>query len=214
MTNALVIGFGPFPGARKNPSGALARRLGRRKFVGTRIAAEVLPTTYAAVAKALPALIARRRPDIVLFFGLARRADCLRIETRAVNAQSTLHPDAAGFVPRRRPIAPGAPRRLAARASVRRLVDAARSAQVPVKVSRNAGRYVCNAALFTCLDLARKSGRPKRVAFVHIPKPGTRRCGPSRSSRPIASRSGRPTMASLARAAEAILAALIAEARR
>ena len=41
----------------------------------------VLPTTYAAVANELPALLKRYDPDVVLFFGLASRAErVLRIE--------------------------------------------------------------------------------------------------------------------------------------
>lgn len=206
----LIAGFGPFPGARKNPSGDLVRALGRRRrpaLSGARIVATVLPTTYAAAERELPALIAEHDPELLIFFGLAGGATRVRVETRAVNAASSIHPDAARKKPGRRALVPGAPGELPVRAPAQRLAAAARAAGVPVCVSRDAGRYLCNAGLFLALDLARRNNRPRRIAFVHIPSP--RAALPSRRRR-----KPRPAMRSLERAGEAILVAFLAEARR
>jgi pyroglutamyl-peptidase len=211
MTRVLVAGFGPFPGAPKNPSADLVRALGQRRrpaFAGTRIITAVLPTTYAAVTTELPALLAKSDPDLVLFFGLAGGSRCIRIETRAVNAASVLHPDAVRAKLERRALIQDAPMELMVRAPVRKLIAAARMTGVPVRLSCDAGRYICNAGLFACLDITRRRERPRYIALVHIPPPRLRfpvRSRPRRSS---------PTKRALERAGEAILVALIAEARR
>src|SRR5438105_3028909 len=97
MRTVLLTGFGPFPGAPYNPTGALVRALARSRcpaFAGVRRIAHVFPTSYAAVDRELPALLTREAPDVILMFGLATRTRQLRIETRARNAVSLRTPDA------------------------------------------------------------------------------------------------------------------------
>ena len=55
----LITGFGPFPGAPFNPTTALPTRLAARRrpaFAEVKRIAHVFRTSYAAVAKELPAL--------------------------------------------------------------------------------------------------------------------------------------------------------------
>jgi pyroglutamyl-peptidase len=76
MTTVLITGFGPFPGAPFNPSGGLALALAKKpraEFAGLRRVTHVFETSYAAVDRDLPKLLARHEPDIVLMFGLAAR---------------------------------------------------------------------------------------------------------------------------------------------
>src|SRR5882672_5326382 len=99
MTTVLIIGFGRFPGAPFNPSGPLARAVAARRrpaFEGADRVVHVFETSYAAVDRDLPKLLARHKPDIVLMFGLAGRTRFVRIETVARNARSVLFPDVTG----------------------------------------------------------------------------------------------------------------------
>ena len=208
MLKVLVAGFGPFPGAPHNPSGDLALALGRMRRPGlasVKIHAHVFPTIYAAVAKELPRLLTKYDPDAVLLFGLAGRSDRVRIETRAVNAASLIHPDAARSVPLSRKLYPKAAVELFVRPEIRRLIAAARRGGLPARLSRDAGRYVCNASLFTCLDKTRGKRRPL-VTFIHIPWPRARNIRPRNGKQPSAM--------ALFRAGEAILRALVAETQR
>jgi pyroglutamyl-peptidase len=205
MTTALVIGFDRFPGAPRNPSVELVRAIARRRrpaLADVAVVPAVLTTSYGAVATELPALLKRHDPDVVLFFGLASRADAVRIESRAVNAASTVHPDAArAKLPGSR-IVRDAPLVLSVPAPIERLTAAVRGAGVSARHSRDAGRYICNAALFTALDFGRRSGRPRQIAFIHIPWP--RAFGRSR----------KPPMRDLVRAGEAALVALTTANKR
>ena len=205
MATALVIGFDRFPGAPRNPSSDLVRAIARRRrpaLARVKIVPAVLPTTYAAVANELPALLKRYDPDVVLLFGLASRAERVRIESRAVNAASAVHADAARAKLSGSQIVRDAPSELRVQAPLGRLAAAIRGSGVSLRHSRDAGRYICNAALFTFLDSARRSGRPKQVAFVHIPWPRA----PGRSRR--------PPLRDLVRAGEAALVALVTASKR
>jgi len=210
MMTALVIGFGPFPGAPKNPSAALVRALVKRRrpaLAGVRLVAAVLPTSYAAVFDELPVLLKLHDPGIVLFFGLASRTRFLRIERRAVNRATGFYPDVTRKKLAARALFPGSAAELCVRANAVRLAAAARATQIDARLSRDAGRYICNAALYRTLIASEQQGRPRRVAFVHIPRPRGRAPVNAKHAR------RRPTMDALVRAGEAVLATLLAEAR-
>jgi len=204
----LLIGFGPFPGAPFNPTAALVKALARRRrpaFAEIVCTTHVFATTYAAVDHDLPRLFALK-PDIILMFGLAGRRRQLCIETRARNAVSVLFPDASGYCPQRDVIAPGGEAALPAAAPFAGLLGAISGHRVPARLSRDAGRYLCNYAYWCALECAR-GGRPL-VQFVHIPpvslKPRLRRRNGVRGL----------SLAALVRAGEALLIALIAASRR
>jgi pyroglutamyl-peptidase len=169
----LITGFGPFPGAPFNPTDPLVRRLARLRrpaLAGVHLVAHVFTTSYAAVDRELPALLARHKPCALLMFGLAARTPYVRIETRARNAISALLPDAGRRLPSMRGIAPGAPLSRPLRAPMRRLLAAARATHVPTRLSRDAGRYLCNYLCWRAVEASAASGGPARVAFVHVPK--------------------------------------------
>ncbi len=208
---ALLIGFGPFPGAPVNPSASLVNALGRIRrpaWSDVKILTHVLPADYAEVERELPSLIKKFDPAIVLMFGLATRAKKLRVESRAVNARSLIHPDASSRTPVQNALSPRGPAVLKSSAPIGALAAAARSAGVNANVSINAGRYVCNASLYACLDLRRETGRPPLVAFVHIPWPRRVMRADRVQNRAL------PTARQLEKAGAAILSALIAVARR
>jgi pyroglutamyl-peptidase len=205
----LVTGFGAFPGAPFNPTGPLLQRLVRLRRPGlaeVRIIAHVFPTSYAAVDRDLPALIARHKPDALLMLGLATRARALRIETRARNALA-LMPDVTSTSPRRHAIAPSGPAAIALPAPTRHLLAAARTARVPAMLSRDAGRYLCNYLCWRAAEAAGKAGGPRLAAFIHVPlvrrSPHPRRAGQQRMS-----------LDDLAHAGSRALLALAAAARR
>jgi pyroglutamyl-peptidase len=167
----LVTGFGPFPGAPFNPTGLLVELLARTRRPGlanTKIVPHVFPTSYAAVDRDLPKLLARHKPSVLVMFGLAPRAKTARIETRARNSVSLL-PDAGGIALRRLMIAAGGPAALAMPAPARRLLAAVRAAGVPAKLSRDAGRYLCNYLCWRAAEAAARPGGPQVAAFVHMP---------------------------------------------
>jgi pyroglutamyl-peptidase len=208
----LLTGFGPFPGAPVNPTAALVRRLTRRRAAGARVqrVSHVFPTRYDAVDEQLPGLLARHRPDALVMFGLAARRHHLSIETLARNRVSMWFADAGGRTALGAAISAGTVAQMRGRAPMRRLVAAASRARVDARLSRDAGRYVCNYVYWRALEAAERPGGPRLAVFVHVPKPRPdhRRRDPARAGRHRAY-----ALPDLIRAGEAIVAAVIAAAR-
>jgi len=168
----LITGFGPFPGAPFNPTGPLVTRLARLRRPGlarVKVVPHIFPTSYAAVDRDLPRLIAKHKPDALLMFGLATRARWSRIETRARNALSPLA-DVDGTVRGANAIAPGHPANFALPTPSQRLLAAARTARVPAVISRDAGDYLCNYLCWRAVEASRRPGGPHVAAFIHVPE--------------------------------------------
>lgn len=173
----LLTGFGPFPGAPLNPSAAMVAAVARRRRPakdGIEIATHVFPTVYDAVARDLPALIDRLDPDAIVLVGLAARTPFLRVEASARNRASTLLPDVAKRTPVRGPIRTGGPSRLASRGPLRAIARAQRALGLDARVSMDAGRYLCNFALYMALDHVAARARPRVCLFLHVPRPARR----------------------------------------
>ena len=166
----LITAFGAFPGAPRNPTGAIAQEFQRRHArrlaqLGIDIDIHLLPVRYDAVAPALERLCEACRPDAVLHLGLAGRRKVLSVETRAHNRLSLWRPDAGRALPPAAWIVAGAPASLAARWPAQR-IRAAMQRHASTQISIDAGDYVCNQTLF--LTLWRS---PVPAGFIHVPRP-------------------------------------------
>jgi pyroglutamyl-peptidase len=202
----LITGFGPFPGAPYNPTGPLVIELARRRhpaFANVRRIAHIFPVSYEAVDRELPALLKHERPDALIMFGLATRAKQLRVEMRARNAVTRMVPDVSGRIPLAATILPGAPTTVSLRTPAQRLLSAARATGVPIALSRDAGRYLCNYLCWRAAEAA-GTGAPRLVAFVHVP-------AVRRAQSP--SRRNSLTLDDLTEAGEAIVRAAVMAAR-
>lgn len=203
----LVTGFGPFPGAPFNPTGPLARRAARRRpaLADVKIVTHIFPTSYAAVDRELPALIAEHKPDALLMFGLGQRARGLRVETRARNALALL-PDAGGMSLGRRAIAVGSPTSMRLRTPARPLLAALRGLRPRATLSRDAGRYLCNYLCWRAAETAATGTGLRLAAFIHVPP--VRRSPRRKRDKALAS------LNDLTVAGARALVALVAAARR
>ena len=206
----LITGFGPFPGAPYNPTPELVERLLRLRrpaFAEIERIGHVFPVSYRAVDWQLPELLARYRPDALLMFGLAARTPYLRIETRARNAVSLLWPDAAQQRGRRACIAMGA-----APGSFgtlpRQLLRAAQATGIDARLSRDAGRYLCNYLCWRAIKATSRTDGPQLAAFVHIPLVARRSAVPPRLAQ------DRISAEQLVDAGEAMLMTLLSATRR
>ncbi|MEO9775493.1 peptidase C15 [Roseibium sp.] len=162
----LVTGFSPFPGAPLNPTERLMHRLAKRlgdHQCGVRFMFEVLPTTWAGRNEVTARLRREVRPDAIVHFGVDGSRRTLNIETRAVNQAVRVRPDATGQAPLRPELDPSAERARTATLPAEALRRAAAGSGVPVRLSRNAGTYLCNATLWDSIG----SGIPS--IFVHVP---------------------------------------------
>ena len=79
----LVTGFGPYPGAPKNPTDMLVAAIageGPSAFGAGALKAAVLPTDYRRSWTMLRRLYAAFEPDVVVHFGLSLRCEAIHVE--------------------------------------------------------------------------------------------------------------------------------------
>jgi pyroglutamyl-peptidase len=174
MTTLLVTGFGPFPGWERNPTPAMVKAVQRLRLPGVRIVGHVFNTVYAEVARDLPALIARHRPDAILMFGLAGRAGVVRVEMHAHNVATRRTKDASGAFHVSPEIRANGPWRVATGFRCGPLAASLRHAGLNARPSPSAGEYLCNFVYWLALEaVARRA--VKRALFVHVPLPRAQR---------------------------------------
>lgn len=198
MATLLVTGFGPFPGWERNPTPAMVAAVRNLRLPGVRIVGHVFETVYAEVARDMPALIARVKPDAILMFGLAGRAGHIRIERHAHNVTTRRVPDASGAFHVSAEIAAGGPYRVATAYPAGPLAARLCRLGLCARPSPSAGEYLCNFAYWLALEAVAR-GQVKRALFVHVPLPlATETRLRTGRRRPLARR---PTRADLNRAA-------------
>ena len=167
----LITGFGPFPGAPFNPTEPLVERLLRLRrpaLSDVELSGHIFPVTYRDVDRQLPHLLATRRPQALLMFGLASRTRHVRVETRARNAVTMLWPDADRARVRSGSISADADA-LRFGPHTARLLRAAIGTGVDARASRDAGSYLCNYLSWRAIEASCRDSGPRLVAFVHIP---------------------------------------------
>ena len=186
----LVTGFVPFGKHRINASQAVVRALGNAKLPGVCVTTLVLPVVFAeawaAVRAHLDGLPAGERPHALVLTGMAAKSTKVRLERLAVNLadcesfaapgrRPIARPDNAGQAPVDRPIVPGGPLALPARADVKALARTLKAAGLPIELSLSAGAYVCNDIYYRALAHLESAGDPMACVFVHLPELPRRR---------------------------------------
>lgn len=168
---ALVTGFDPFAGNTVNASWQAVSMLPQCIDLPSgplRLHTRCLPVTYAQAPALIRALIQELTPDIVICVGLAQTSAKIALETRAVNEAHAEIADNAGVRLTRHLLRVDGPPTLAATWHAAALVGRLSAAGMPVIISHDAGRFVCNATLYAALDESASTlSRP--VGFIHVP---------------------------------------------
>jgi pyroglutamyl-peptidase len=167
----LLTGFGPFPRVSINATSVLVPKLAReaaRRFAGLEVLSAIVPTEWTVGTDAIARLYREHRPSVAIHFGVSSRASGFAIETRAQN-RCIASPDAAGQLPAASCISASGPEFLPVNLPAAATVQRLRRSGLPAQLSRDAGGYLCNAALYTALTFAHAHGRPSRIGFVHVP---------------------------------------------
>lgn len=163
----LVTGFEPFGGSTRNVSWDGLEPLIGTEVAGYRIEAVRLPVLWGAVRAPLESAIVRWKPVAVLSFGEGPE-DAFRIETKARNRIQPRSRDNADAQPGRAFVLETGPAEYTAALPVSELRDALALAGFPVRLSSNAGAYLCEEAFYMLIDLTKAGNVP--AGFVHVPK--------------------------------------------
>ncbi len=129
----------------------------------------MLSTEWHGGTHRLIELLHATTPVVALHFGVSRKASGFVIETRGYNEHSAVA-DACGVTPRAgNCLVHEAPATLSAKLPASLIAHRLRHRGLPVEISRDAGRYLCNAALYHSLEVARRQNGIERAGFIHLP---------------------------------------------
>ncbi|HZL99023.1 MAG TPA: pyroglutamyl-peptidase I, partial [Planctomycetota bacterium] len=164
----LLTGYEPFGGEPVNPSAQLATELAQRPPAHGRLelSAAVLPVDSRRFRSVLAQAVAAARPELVVALGQATGRPDIGLEALAHNVLDFRgERDNGGHAARGEALVEGGPSRLHARLPLAGLAERLASRGLPVRVSLDAGRHLCNALLYELL--LNHPGLP--ALLVHVP---------------------------------------------
>ena len=167
----LVTAFEPFGGETINPTARILEQL-PEEIGGYRIHKLLLPVEFLRCREIAAKEYDALKPAAVIMLGQHGGADAINVETAAVNLMhafapdGTPRPDNAGFAPCNEPLVRGGAERLFSTFPAEEIVRAINAAGVKCEISRDAGKYVCNALLYGMLEHNRGE---VPTGFLHVP---------------------------------------------
>src|SRR5687768_14463650 len=172
----LLTGFEPFGRERlPNPSYEAIDDLHFKQFNGYRLVSTQLKVVWGAPLKELQQLMADTRPVAVFSFGQGG-ASGFALETRASNRRGASF-DNNQQLPTEPLIVADGPEQFAASTNCQALWEKLAEAGYPVRLSSNAGRYLCEECLYSLEYLKVKNQFAGQVMFCHVPPLGARVAG-------------------------------------
>lgn len=164
----LLTGYEPFGGEPVNPSAQLVTELAALPAPHARLelSSAVLPVDSRRFRGALQAALAASRAELVVSVGQAAGRADVELEALAHNALDFKNEtDNGGHAAHGEPLVAGGPARLHVRLPLATLAARLAGSGLPVRVSLDAGRHLCNALLYELL--LRHPERP--ALFAHVP---------------------------------------------
>jgi pyroglutamyl-peptidase len=166
----IVSGFEQFAGRSINASSVLAKDISE-DFPDSDITYLKVPVVWGAPEEAI---IQNRpiRPDVWIAFG--EGAKDFQIETLASNRRAKIC-DNHNRLPETQEIDPGGPQQLKLNISPQALVEQMRKLGYTLKISSDAGGFLCDEMLYSLLREQQDADSTlKQVVFIHVPIYGTK----------------------------------------
>ena len=170
----LLTAFEPFDGTGLNSSEQALQEFLRRhpsEIGGVPVASTILPVAFDEDVRALRGFCESlpEPPRAILHLGQTHEG-IVAVEERAVNQRLPDDTRDEGTWDEHIPIFPSAPPFLASTFPAQAILSALHLADVPARLSADAGTYLCNHILFRSLHQAASEGEPQCVGFLHLPR--------------------------------------------
>lgn len=172
MSDILITGFSPFDARPVNASWIAARALARHgHWHGHALHALEIPVCWGAPRRTLDTFLRELVPGLILSMGEGE-VGTFRIETLARNTRRE-RADNDGQLPGGVPISPAGPPQRHSSMSCDPLCRSLAAQGIPIRLSDDAGAYLCEELLYTLEELKVSQPQIAQVLFVHVPPFGT-----------------------------------------
>ena len=168
----LVTGFEPFGGGVTNSSWEAVKPLAGKHYSHADVVIAQLPVVWGEAEAKLRTLIKIHQPKLVVSFGQAG-SEPVRLETTARNHRGSI-PDNKAALPDSEVIDAQSPATLDSTLPLAIIENHLREADIPVRLSEDAGTYLCNAIFYALMNnpVAEWAKSVPR-GFIHLPPLGT-----------------------------------------
>jgi pyroglutamyl-peptidase len=163
----LLTGFEPFGGEEINPSWMAVKSIADT-LASDDIFPLLLPVEYYKSVDAAINAVNVFGPDVILSVGQAGGRTCVNFENVAVNIADSDTPDNAGVIIHTVNRING-PDRLYSTLPLAEMAEAVNKRGFPVKISQNAGRFVCNHVFYGILNYISANKLEIKAGFAHVP---------------------------------------------
>jgi pyroglutamyl-peptidase len=166
----LLTGFEPYGGRSLNPAFETMRSLDGRAIAGAEVVGRALPVSLKQLRQTLALYLEEVRPRAVIALGLWPGEPMIRLERIGINVADFEIADNEGARPGDSMVAADGPAAKVATLPLRAIETALLAEGIPARISSTAGTFLCNACLYTLLDLL-DHGRRRNVpaGFIHVP---------------------------------------------
>jgi pyroglutamyl-peptidase len=164
----LMTGFGPFENTIHNPSARIVDHFERSGAPGHELTTRVLPVSFIRAEAEIRSLLHSGGYDAAVLLGVAGREACIRLEQFA-RLRKAGRADVDGMISGMPERLGGAPDAYGTILPLDMLLDGLTVAELPARLSDDAGAYVCNHVYYAALDVIATVPLPTRCLFVHVP---------------------------------------------
>ncbi len=165
----LVTGFEPYGGRGLNPAHEAMKAVDGLQIDGVRIVGRGLPVAIASIVPRIEALFGELRPAAMIGLGLWPGEPAIRIERVGINLADFEIADNEGTLARDEAVVRQGPNARFTTLPVRGIETALLAANIPVRLSATAGTFLCNACLYSLLEVAECHPPPIPCGFIHVP---------------------------------------------
>lgn len=164
----LITGFDPFGGESVNPSWEAVRQLPDSIF-GVRIIKLMIPTVAYKSIDILTKAIEEYGAELAVSVGQAGGRASICLESVAYNENDFKIPDNEGNLLRGIPVIPGSQDGYPSTLDLEAMGKVLLHADIPCKISEDAGRFVCNHLFYGVCDYIKRNNLSTRYGFIHVP---------------------------------------------
>ncbi len=165
----LISGFEAFGEHKINPTALIVEALNQGLIASPStltVDQILLPVTFKEAFIKFDKKIQTFNPDVIISFGVANR-DSIELENVALNYIDARIQDNEGEQPRKRPICLNGPPSYLSTLPIQGIESRLKEARIPVRISNDAGAYVCNYLFYKLMESNQDTFR--LCGFIHVP---------------------------------------------
>ena len=170
IVKILLTGFEPFGDLEVNPSQVILEKISDRQTLCNihEINTVTLPVSFDSAGSVIKRSIQEFKPDIILSLGLSETSDSITLERKAINLKQNIEPqNARNKGPKL--ILLGCPISYKSTLPLERIYRLLKDRKIPVILSDNAGRYVCNYVFYLACHQIKLLENSGKAGFIHVP---------------------------------------------